>query len=85
MYKIVPWSIDLDLSSFYEQAKQKGFVNNASQHMLVDCFKNETEKQTWILYYNDVAVGSVNTLLNVLEAAPISVPTLSRMFPLPSN
>lgn len=59
MYKIIPWSENLDLTEFYKTAESKGFVNNASQHMLVDCFKNEREKQVWILYYDDQAVGSV--------------------------
>ena len=59
MYKIVPYSDDLDLEDFYQRAKAKGFENNSSKHMLVDCFKNERESQTWILYYNNLAVGSV--------------------------
>ena len=59
MYKIIPWSETLDLSDFYSQAAAKGFVNNANQKMLVDCFRNEKEWQVWILYYNDIAVGSV--------------------------
>lgn len=59
MYKIVPWSSELDLTEFYASAAARGFENNASQRMLVDCFNNEREKQVWILYYNDVAVGSV--------------------------
>ncbi len=59
MYKIVPWSPYLDLSEFYKQADLRGFTNNSSQHMLVNCFQNETERQVWILYYNDTAVGSV--------------------------
>ncbi len=59
MYKIVPWSEDLDLTEFYKLAESKGFVNNASQHMLVDCFRKEQEWQVWILFYNNQAVGSV--------------------------
>lgn len=59
MYKIVPWSEELDLAKFYTTAKSKGFVNNASQKALVDCFANEKYKQVWILYYNNLAVGSV--------------------------
>ncbi|MDA7834190.1 hypothetical protein N9A25_00145 [bacterium] len=59
MYKIVPWTENLDLRDFYESAKQRGFENNSSQHMLVDCFHNEREWNTWILYYNNEAVGSV--------------------------
>lgn len=59
MFKIVPWSEDLDLASFYKGAEERGFTNNASQHMLVDCFRKEREWQTWILYYNNEAIGSV--------------------------
>lgn len=59
MYKLVPWSIGLDLTDFYRIAAEKGFVNNSSQKMLVDCFDKEKEKQVWILYYNDRAIGSV--------------------------
>ena len=59
MYKIIPWSADLDLINFYSLAKTKGFLNNASQSAMVDCFRNEQEWAVWMLYYNDVAVGSV--------------------------
>lgn len=59
MFKVIPWSSELDLTSFYKIAESKGFTNNASQRMLVDCFNNEKEKQVWILYHNDIAVGSV--------------------------
>lgn len=56
---MIEWSTDLDLSEFYRIAESKGFTNNASRKMLVDCFNNEREKQVWILYYNDTPVGSV--------------------------
>ena len=59
MYKMVPWSPELDLEQFYKDAGGRGFVNNASQKLLVDAFKNEREKQIWIFYYNDVPCGSV--------------------------
>ena len=59
MFEVVPWSSDLDLSEFYATAAKKGFHNNASQKMLVDCFNNEREHQTWILFYNEKAIGSV--------------------------
>jgi hypothetical protein len=59
MYKIIPWTAELDLIDFYKTAQSKGFVNNASQQMLVDCFNEEKHKQVWILYYNNQAVGSV--------------------------
>lgn len=59
MYKIVPWTENLDLTEFYTIAKSKGFLNNASQQMLVDCFRKENNWQVWILYYNGTPVGSV--------------------------
>jgi hypothetical protein len=59
MYKLIPWSDDLNLAEFYDKAKNKGFDNNSSQKMLVDSFSNEFEKEIWIFYYNDKPVGSV--------------------------
>jgi hypothetical protein len=59
MYKIIPWSAELDLTTFYKDAESRGFLNNSSQKMLVDCFKKEQEWAVWILYYNKTAVGSV--------------------------
>ena len=59
MYKVIPWSSNLDLSAFYKEADKRGFVNNNSQQSMIDCFRNEKEWQVWILYYNDIAVGSV--------------------------
>ena len=59
MYKIIPWAPELDLKDFYNNALARRLENNSSQKMLIDCFKNEREKQVWILYYNNVAVGSV--------------------------
>lgn len=58
-YKIIPWSTDLDLRNFYDSAKARGFDNNCSQHQLVDCFQHEREKQVWILFKDDAAIGSV--------------------------
>jgi hypothetical protein len=59
MYKIIPWSPELDLTDFYRYCTAKAFVNNASQKAMIDCFRNEREWFVWILFYNDVAVGSV--------------------------
>jgi hypothetical protein len=59
MYKIIPWSEDLDLTEFYSEAEKKGFLNNSNQKMLVDCFRKEREWQVWMLYYNNLAIGSV--------------------------
>jgi len=59
MYKIIPWTAELNLDEFYKQATARGFINNSSQANMIDCFKNETDWAVWILYWNDIAVGSV--------------------------
>lgn len=59
MYKVIKWSDDLDLTEFYSDAASRGFTNNSSKTMLVDCFNKERESSVWILYYNDIAIGSV--------------------------
>ena len=59
MFELKYWSPNLDLTKFYETAHKKGFTNNSSQKMLVDSFDKEREKQVWILYFKDQAVGSV--------------------------
>jgi hypothetical protein len=59
MHSLVPWSEDLDLSDFYAEAERRGFTNNSSQKVMVDCFRNETRWAVWILYFKDTAVGSV--------------------------
>jgi hypothetical protein len=59
MYKMMPWSEDLDLSDFYAEAERRGFVNNATQKMLVDSLAKEDKWCVWVLYYNNTAVGTV--------------------------
>jgi rRNA processing protein Gar1 len=59
MFNIIPWDNSLDLTDFYTNAESRGFLNNSTQKMLIDSFKNEREKQLWILYYNNEAIGSV--------------------------
>lgn len=59
MFRVIPWSEDLDLEDFYRSAQSRGFKNNASQKALIDCFRNEREKQVWILYLDEEAIGSV--------------------------
>jgi hypothetical protein len=59
MYKIIPFSDNIDLTEFYEVAHKKGFVNNSNRKMLIDCFQQEKEKQVWILHYNNRPAGSV--------------------------
>lgn len=60
MYKIVPYSDSLDLEEFYSMATNRGFYNNNSKQVLVDTFSHCDRYQTWILYYNNRAVGSVS-------------------------
>ena len=59
MYKLIPWTKDLDLSDFYNEALRREFHNNSSEKLMINCFDNEKHKQVWILYYNNQAVGSV--------------------------
>jgi hypothetical protein len=59
MYKVIPWTAELDLTEFYTEAARRGFENNASQKSMVDCFAKEKYKQVWILYHNSEPVGSV--------------------------
>jgi len=59
MYTVVEWSEDLNLDEFYKEALDKGFINNSSQKLMIDCFRNEPEWKAWILYQNGKAVGSV--------------------------
>ena len=59
MYRIVPFSDDLDLEEFYIKALARGYKNNSSKFWIKYCFRNEQSSQTWILYYNSNPVGSV--------------------------
>lgn len=59
MYKMIPWTDNLNLTEFYNKALKRGFKNNSSKAALVDCFNDEEEKQIWILYQHETAIGSV--------------------------
>jgi hypothetical protein len=59
LFKVIPWTPDLELGEFYKNAAARGFENNSSQKAMVDCFKKERESRVWILYYNSKPVGSV--------------------------
>ena len=58
MYKLIPYSDDLDLSEFYATAKERGFDNNADKHMLVETIAKEDKWQVWMLLYDNKIVGS---------------------------
>ena len=85
MYKIVQWHESLDLTDFYTKAARRGFVNNSSQRAMIDCFQNEREWRVWILYYNDIAIGSV-AAHSIDEGYRICARTcvLSDLLPLPA-
>jgi hypothetical protein len=59
MYTVVEWREDLDLTAFYKEAEEKGFANNSSQRVMIDCFRNEQKWNAWILYEDSNAIGSV--------------------------
>jgi len=59
MYSMVEWSPSLDLDSFYNKAKQRGFENNSNQEKMLSCFNNERERKAWILYKDQEPIGSV--------------------------
>ena len=59
IYKLVEWNENLDLTEFYAEAEKRGHINNTSQKVMIDCFRNEQRSQVWILYKNDQAIGSV--------------------------
>jgi hypothetical protein len=61
MYKIVEYSDNLDLTEFYRLASERGFYNNNSKEVLYDTFSHCERFQTWILFYNERAVGSVSS------------------------
>lgn len=56
---ITNWNPSYDLTKFYAEAERRGFINNASQKAMIDCFQNEREWQVWILFNYSEAVGSV--------------------------
>lgn len=57
--KLVPYSDQLDLTYFYNKAREKGFYNNSSRQALIGSFDSEREKQFWILYKDTLPIGSV--------------------------
>lgn len=59
MFKLVEWSPELDLTEFYSEAERRKHVNNSSRKVMVDCFRNEERSQVWILYKDNIAIGSV--------------------------
>jgi len=61
MFKLIDYSADLNLESFYQNAKFRGYENNSTRSIMIDSFKKEEDFKLWILYYNNIAVGSTAT------------------------
>jgi len=58
MLRLIEFDEDLDLSFFYEECKKEGLKNNSSQNRIYDKFKVYDKHMTWILYNNELPVGS---------------------------
>jgi hypothetical protein len=59
MFKVIPWSRNLNLDSFYKLAGERGNYNNSSEEKLIGGVNRYEKWQAWILYYKDKPVGSV--------------------------
>jgi len=59
MFKLIEWNEKLNLEEFYTEAGKRGFINNSNQKFMIDCFRNETKWNAWILYKDDHPIGSV--------------------------
>ena len=58
MYEIREYQKDMDLSFFYKRCQQKGFTNNDSQKSLIDTFEKQKFYKLWVLFYNNMPVGT---------------------------
>jgi hypothetical protein len=58
-FKLVEFNHNLELNEFYDDALQRGYINNSSQSKMIDCFKHERAWKVWILYENQTPCGSV--------------------------
>lgn len=59
MFRIYEYNDSLNLDEFYKTATERKFYNNNSKEKLIDTFKHLDFWKVWIVYYNDIAVGSV--------------------------
>lgn len=58
MYQIKEYQQGMDISIFYQMCLERGFTNNASPERLIDTFKQQKFFKLWILFYNNLPVGS---------------------------
>lgn len=58
MYQIKEYQKGMDLSIFYQMCLARGFMNNSSPKQLIDTFRQQKFFKLWILFYDDLPVGS---------------------------
>jgi len=59
MFYIQEYNEDLDLSEYYRLASERGFYNNNTKEKLIDTWLHMDRWQVWLLYYNEIIVGSI--------------------------
>jgi hypothetical protein len=59
MFKLEEWNENLKLDNFYRECCKRGYINNSSQKKMIDCFRNESVWNAWILYKDNTAIGCV--------------------------
>lgn len=59
MFSIKEFSDQIDLTDFYSKAYEKGYYNNCNQTVLHDNMQHFNDYKTFLLYWDDVVVGSV--------------------------
>lgn len=58
MINIREWNQGIDLSEFYQEASNRGYVNNSTQRIMVDSLCSEDKWNVWLLEYNNKIVGA---------------------------
>lgn len=56
MFKIIPYSKDLDLTKFYQQAKEQGYYRHTDPSVFN--YDRELRSQAWIVYQEDNPIAS---------------------------
>lgn len=61
MYQIKEYQQGMDLSIFYQMCLERGLTNNSSHKNLIDTFRQQKFFKLWILFYNNIPVGTTVT------------------------
>jgi len=59
MYTIQEYNENIDLSSYYKLAHDRGFYNNDCKEKLIDTWVHMNRWKVWFLYFNDQIIGSI--------------------------